>query len=91
MRETESLARRDLQTILRLVDLGKVTISATFYPTGATLSAIGSARVRRLLQRLDGNPITGRLVYNYAIGFIKPFAWVMLLQAGKLVAPNVWG
>jgi len=61
MRETESLARRDLQTILRLVDLGKVTISdKTFYPTGATLSAIAEM-LGRLLQRLDGNPITGRL------------------------------
>jgi len=41
MRETESLARRDLQTILRLVDLGKVTISdKTFYPTGTTLTVL---------------------------------------------------
>ncbi len=41
LRETEQVARRDLQTVLRLVDLGKVSISdKTFYPTGATLSAI---------------------------------------------------
>ena len=87
MRETESLARRELQTILRLVDLGKVTISdKTFYPTGATLSMIAE-----VLESGDyysdwtTTQSPGGWQYNYEIGFIKPFAWVMLLQAGKLV------
>lgn len=85
--ETEAIARRDLQTVLRLVDLGKVTISdKTFYPTGATLTAIAD-----VLEAGDyysdwtetRSPV-GR-EYDYPIGQIKPFAWVMILQAGKLV------
>lgn len=87
IRETESSARRELQTILRLVDLGKVTISdKTFYPTGPTLSAI--AEVLESGDYYSDWTVThspGGWQYNYTIGFIKPFAWVMLLQAGKLV------
>jgi hypothetical protein len=86
-RETESGARRDLQTVLRLVELGKVSVSdKTFYPTGATLTTIAE-----VLEEGDyysdwtetNSP--GGWKYNYPIGPIKPFAWVMLLQAGKLV------
>ena len=87
IRETESLAKRDLQTILRLVDLGKVIVSdKTFYPTGATLSEI--AQVLEAGDYYSDWTVTqspGGGQYNYEIGFIKPFAWVMLLQAGKLV------
>ena len=86
-RETESGAQRDLQTVLRLVDLGKVTISdKTFYPTGATLATIAE-----VLEEGDyysdwtetQSPAGWK--YDYPIGQIKPFAWVMLLQVGKLV------
>lgn len=86
-RETESVARRDLQTILRLVDLGKVSISdKTLFPTGATLTTIAD-----VLEDGDyysewtetKSPAGWR--YDYPIGAIKPFAWVMLLQGGKLV------
>jgi len=36
IRKTEQVVMRDLQTVLRLVDLGKVSSSdKTFYPTGA--------------------------------------------------------
>ncbi len=87
MRETEQVARRDLQTVLRLVDLGKVAISdKTFYPTGATLTAIAE-----VLEQADyysewtQTRSPGGWQYDYPIGHIKPFAWVMLLQAGKLV------
>lgn len=87
LRETESVARRDLQTVLRLVDLGKVTISdKTFYPTGATLTTIAE-----VLEEGDYYSEWAEKVspagwkYDYSIGQIKPFAWVMLLQAGKLV------
>jgi hypothetical protein len=87
IRETESLARRDLQTILRLVDLGKVTISdKTFYPTGATLSEIAQGlESGDYYSDWTATQSPGGWQYNYEIGFIKPFAWVMLLQAGKLV------
>ena len=87
MRETEQVARRELLTVLRLVDLGKVAVSdKTFNPSTATLKAI-----EQVLEegdyysewKFDKSPEGWR--YNYSIGQIKPFAWVMLLQAGKLV------
>ncbi len=87
VRETEQVARRDLQTVLRLVDLGKVAISdKTFYPTGATLSAIAEV-LEQGDYYSDWTEIQspGGWQYDYQIGYIKPFAWVMLLQAGKLV------
>lgn len=89
-RETEAVARRDLQTVLRLIDLGKVAISdKTFFPTGATLTAIGE-----VLEEGDYysdwavKQSPGEWNYEYEIGAIKPFGWVMLFQAGKLVELN---
>jgi len=90
VRETEAIARRDVQTVLRLVDLGKVAVSdKTFMPTGATLNAIAE-----MLE--DGDYYSDWTAtrspadwdYRYDIGSIKPFAWTMLLQAGKLVELN---
>lgn len=90
VRETEAIARRDLQTVLRLVDLGKVAVSdKTFFPTGGTLNAIAE-----VLE--DGDYYSDWTAtrspagwdYRYDIGSIKPFAWTMLLQAGKLVELN---
>ncbi len=88
--ETEQLARRDLLTILRLVDLGKVAISdKTFYPTGATLSAIAEVlEAGDYYSEWTETQSPAGWKYNYLIGAIKPFAWVMLLQAGKLVELN---
>jgi hypothetical protein len=87
LRETEQVARRELSTILRLVDLGKVAISdKTFYPTGATLTTINQVLEEGDYYSewtLEQSP--GDWRYDYPIGHIKPFAWVMLLQAGKLV------
>ena len=85
--ETEQLARRDLQTVLRLVDLGKVAISdKTFYPTGATLSAIAEVlEAGDYYSEWTETQSPGGWRYDYPIGHIKPFAWVMVLQAGKLV------
>ncbi|MEP0820651.1 MULTISPECIES: hypothetical protein [Trichocoleus] len=41
IRETEAVAGRDLQTVLQLIDLGKVFIrDKTFFPPSATLTAI---------------------------------------------------
>lgn len=90
VRETEVIARRDVQTMLRLVDLGKVAVSdKTFFPTGATLNTIAEV--------LEGGDYYSDWTttrspagwdYRYEIGSIKPFAWTMLLQAGKLVELN---
>ncbi len=78
---TEQAAQQDLLAVLRLVHLGKVSVSdKTLMPGKAALSAIAP-----LLQGGD--------YYSEAdqandsedpIGDIKPFAWVMLLQAGGL-------
>ncbi|MBW4490852.1 MAG: helicase-associated domain-containing protein [Trichocoleus desertorum ATA4-8-CV12] len=90
IRETEAVAGRDVQTVLRLVDLGKVSVSdKTFFPPGATLTTIAE-----VLE--DGDYYSDWTAkrspaewdYSYDIGAIKPFAWVMLLQAGKLVELN---
>ncbi len=85
--ETEQIARRDLQTVLRLVDLGKVAISdKTFYPTGATLAEIAQVlEAGDYYSEWTETQSPGDWQYNCPIGHIKPFAWVMLLQAGKLV------
>jgi hypothetical protein len=87
MRETEQVARRELITILRLVDLGKVAISdKTFYPTTASLNNINQVLEEGDYYsewKIEKSPQGYR--YDYPIGHIKPFGWVMLLQAGKLV------
>ena len=90
IRETEAVAGRDLQTVLRLVDLGKVSISdKTFFPPSATLTAISE-----VLEEGDyysdwaAKRSPAGWDYSYDIGAIQPFAWVMLLQAGKLVELN---
>lgn len=90
VRETEAVARRDVQTVLRLADLGKVAVSdKTFFPTGATLNTIAEVLD-------DGDYYSDWTAkrspagwdYEYDIGSIKPFAWTMLLQAAKLTELN---
>jgi len=87
IRETEQVAMRDLQTVLRLVDLGKVSTSdKTFYPTGATLNAITDVLEEGdYYSNWTEAESPGGWKYDYEIGYIKPFAWVMLLQASKSV------
>ncbi len=72
-RDMERTASQDLQTVLRLVDQGKVTVSdKTSQPSAATVKAI--ADVLR-----DGD------FYDHSdVGPIRAFAWPLLLQAGKL-------
>ncbi|HEY9693897.1 MAG TPA: hypothetical protein V6D15_16965 [Oculatellaceae cyanobacterium] len=86
-RATEQVARRDLQTVLRLVDLGKVSISEkTFYPTGATLTAVAEVLEEGdYYSEWTETQSPGGWKYDYPIGHIKPFTWIMLLQVGKLV------
>lgn len=84
---TESQAFRELKTILRLVDLGKVAVSdKTFHPTTATLDGIAAVLEQGDYYHEPLDPQTlNQWESAYPIGHIKPFAWVMLLQAGKLV------
>jgi hypothetical protein len=87
MRETEQVARRELISMLRLVDLGKVAISdKTLYPTGATLNNITAILEEGDYYsewKIEKSPQGYK--YDYPIGSIKPFGWVMILQVGKLV------
>ncbi|GAB4459516.1 MAG: hypothetical protein OHK0037_04990 [Elainellaceae cyanobacterium] len=90
LQDTEHVARRDLQSVLRLVDLGKVSVSdKTFFPTTATLSAIADVlEAGDYYSDWPAKLSPGGWRYDYDIGFIKPFAWVMLLQAAKFVELN---
>ncbi len=81
---TEQAAQQDFMAILRLIHLGKVSVSdKTLMPSKATLTAISP-----LLQRGDYYSETDEPDDDYhdPIGAIKPFAWVMLLQAGGLAS-----
>lgn len=72
-RDMERAASQDLQTVLRLIDRGNVTVSdKTFQPSSATVRAI--AEVLR-----DGD------FYDHPdVGPIRAFAWPLLVQAGRL-------
>ncbi|WP_121967801.1 hypothetical protein [Leptolyngbya sp. BC1307] len=77
---TEQAAQQDLLAVLRLVHLGKVSVSdKTLMPGKAALKAIAP-----LLQGGDYYSETDQPKDTDAIGDIKPFAWVMLLQGGGL-------
>ncbi|MDA2923978.1 helicase-associated domain-containing protein [Acidobacteria bacterium AH-259-L09] len=82
LRESERPAQRELRSILRLVDAGKVAVSdKTRKPTTATIKAITA-----ILE--DGDfypyePPTDRYCDRNA-GPIRSFAWPLIVQAGKL-------
>ncbi|ETX04510.1 hypothetical protein [Candidatus Entotheonella palauensis] len=72
-RDMERAASQDLQTVLRLIDRGKATVSdKTFQPSAATVKGI--AEVLR-----DGD-----FFEDPDIGSVKAFAWPLLVQAGRL-------
>ena len=77
----ESAAPRDLQSVLRLIDRGRVAVSAK------TRRASGTA-VQRIAEVLDGgdffDPTEKKERWEQTIGPIRAFAWPWLLQAGKL-------
>lgn len=84
-RDMEFVASRDLPAILRLIDLGRVAVSAkTRRPSAVT--------VRRIAEELDGGDFfdvpesKGRAAQQ--VGPIRAFAWPWLLQAGKLATLN---
>jgi len=86
-RPTEQVAQQDLLAVLRLIHLGKVSVSdKTLMPSKATLTAIAP-----LLQggdyysEADEPDHDGPLSHD-PIGAIKPFAWVMLVQGGGLAS-----
>jgi hypothetical protein len=79
---TEALAQQDLLAVLRLVHLGKVSVSEkTLMPSKATLAAIAP-----LLQGGDYYTAADEPDEpgHEPIGFIKPLAWTLLVQAAGL-------
>lgn len=84
---TEQVAQQDLLTVLRLIHLGKVSVSnKTLMPSKATLTTIAP-----LLQGGDyyneaDEPDNHGPISRDPIGTIKPFAWVMLVQGGGLAS-----
>ncbi|MEL6137132.1 MAG: hypothetical protein AAFR42_06960 [Cyanobacteria bacterium J06628_6] len=85
--ETERLAQQELAAVLRLVHLGRVSVSdKTYMPTKATLKAIAEVLPGGDYYAEADDPETDQnRPPSDPIGAIKPFAWPMLLQAAKLV------
>ena len=82
VRETERTAQRELLSVLRLVDAGKVAVSdKTRRASSATIEAITNV--------LEGGDYYPRLPakdkwHDENAGPIRAFAWPLLLQAGGL-------
>ncbi|MGG7055189.1 hypothetical protein [Nitrosomonas sp. ANs5] len=81
---TEQVAQQDLLAVLRLIHLGKISVSdKTLMPNKATLTTIAP-----LLQGGDYYSEADEPDNHHLepIGAIKPFAWVMLVQVGGLAS-----
>ena len=82
VRETERPAQRELLSVLRLVDAGKVAVSdKTRRASSVTIDAITNV--------LEGGDFYSRLPakdkwHDENAGPIRAFAWPLLLQAGGL-------
>lgn len=73
----------ELHTVLKLVEAGKIRVSAkTRKPTAATIKAMTNALPTHDYYEMSAVAKDG---YSDEIGAIKAFAWPMLLQAAKLV------
>lgn len=84
-REMERSAPHDLQTVLRLIESGKVSVSdKTLHPTSAAMDEIalllrgGDYYYQPTAQPKRKNK------YEQEIGPIKAFAWPLLIQAARL-------
>ncbi|MGI8801161.1 MAG: hypothetical protein ACR2KV_03170 [Solirubrobacteraceae bacterium] len=74
--ETEHAAQRDVAAVLRLIQAGRLTVSATTRRPGA-------AAVKLVASVLDGGDFYPD---DADVGAIKAFAWPLLVQAGGLAA-----
>lgn len=86
--EMEQVAQKDLLSVLRLIQSGKVSVSdKTSLPSGATVKAI--ATILLGCDFYDDQQRKAEAQYNYTtpeddIGGIKAFAWTALLQVGNM-------
>ena len=80
--QTEAKAQRELHSVLRLIDSGKVGVSATTRrPSAATIKA-----VTNILEDGDFYPVLSvkDRWYDPNAGPIRAFAWPLIVQAGGL-------
>lgn len=79
--DTEHAAQQDVQTVLRLIDKGKVAVSdKTLLPSAATMAEIVS-----WLRGEDFYDLKAKQdKWEQVIGPIKGFAWPLLVQAARL-------
>ncbi len=85
-REMERAAQSDLQTVLRLAETGKITVSdKTLRPTASATKLIAPLlRGGDYYYQPDDEPPTRKKSYEQEIGPIKAFAWPLILQAARL-------
>ena len=85
-REMERAAPRDLLAVLRLIDRGRIAVSAKTRRASA-------AAVQRIAEVLDGgdffDPYEEKTKsWEQVAGPVKAFAWLLLVQAAKLAEPH---
>ena len=86
--EMEQVAQKDLLSVLRLIQSGKVSVSdKTSLPSGATVKAIATILLGG--DFYDDQQRKAEAQYTYTspeddIGGIKAFAWTSLLQVGNM-------
>jgi len=84
-RETERTAQADLQTVLRLVETGKVMVSdKTLRPTSSAMKILAPLLRGGDYYYQPEEPVKKKQDYEQEIGPIKAFAWPLLLQAARL-------
>ena len=79
--DTEHAAQQDVQTVLRLIDKGKVAVSdKTLLPSAATMTEVVS-----VLRGGDFYDLKAKQdKWQQVVGPIKGFAWPLLVQGGRL-------
>ena len=86
--EMEQVGQKDLLSVLRLIQSGKVSVSEkTSLPSGATVKAIATILLGG--DFYDDQQRKAEAQYHYTspyddIGCIKAFAWTALLQVGNI-------
>jgi hypothetical protein len=88
-RDTERAAGQDLQTVLRLIDKGRVAVSdKTFQPSGATTDELAPLlRDGDFYEPPPEEKSQGKKMKRQPedeIGPVKAFAWPLIAQAAKL-------
>ncbi len=80
LREMEHAACQDVYSVLRLINLGRISVSAKTRKATA-------ASVKRISEELFGGdyfePEVKKNSWDQVVGPIKAFAWPLLIQAGK--------